>query len=133
MVGEQIKEFLMTDPKHIAERYIALWNEPDPAVRRALLAQDWTDTATYVDPQARVRGIAEIDALIGGVQQRFPNFSFRLIRKPDGHGENVRFSWSLGPGDYVDAPIEGTDFAVLEEDGRIVAVTGFLDRVPPMA
>ena len=123
----------MTDPKAVAERYIALWNETDPTVRKQLLAQDWTDSASYVDPMARVRGVDEIDALIAGVQQRFPNFSFRLTGKPDGHGENVRFSWSLGPGDYVDAPIEGTDFAQLEEDGRIVAVTGFLDRVPPMA
>jgi len=122
----------MTDPKQIAERYIALWNETDPAVRRTRLAEDWAGNATYVDPMARVRGAAEIDALIGGVQERFPNFSFKLIGKPNGHGENIRFSWSLGPGDFVDAPIEGTDFAVIDGDGRIAAVTGFLDRVPPM-
>jgi len=122
----------MTDPKQIAERYIALWNEPDAAVRKELLAQDWTPTATYVDPLAAGKGVAEIDALIGGVQQRFPSFSFKLTGKPDGHGEFIRFSWSLGPGDYVDAPIEGTDFAVIK-DGRIAAVTGFLDRVPAMA
>jgi hypothetical protein len=30
-----------------------------------------------------------------------------------------------------EAPIEGTDFAVLK-DGRIASVTGFLDKVPPM-
>ena len=122
----------MTDATTIAERYIALWNEPDPAVRKELLAQDWADAATYADPIMAGRGLAEIDGLIGGVQQRFPNFSFRLIGKPDGHGEYVRFSWSLGPGDFVDAPIEGTDFAVVR-DGRIAAVTGFLDKVPAAA
>jgi hypothetical protein len=42
---------------------------------------------------------------------------------------SVRFSWSLGPGDCVDAPIEGTDFAVIE-NGLIKAITGFLDKVP---
>ncbi len=121
----------MTDPRHIAERYIALWNEPDPAVRRQLLAEGWTAAASYVDPMMAGHGPDEISGLIGAVQAQFPSFSFRLTGKPDGHGQNYRFSWSLGPGDFVDAPFEGTDF-VRVEDGRIAAVTGFLDRVPPM-
>jgi hypothetical protein len=120
----------MTDPRHIAERYIALWNEPDAAIRKQLLAQDWTDDATYVDPMMAGHGPAEIEGLIGGVHAQFPNFSFKLTGKPNGHGEHMRFSWSLGPGDYVDAPIEGTDFVTVK-DGRIATVTGFLDRVPP--
>ena len=119
----------MTDPRLIAERYVALWNETDPAVRQTLLADDWADGATYVDPMMEAHGASEIDGLIAGVQTRFPNFSFTLIGRPDGHGEHVRFSWTLGPGDYVDAPIQGTDYAVVR-DGRIQAVTGFLDRIP---
>ena len=121
----------MTDAHTIADRYIALWNETDPEVRQRLLAQDWDGAASYVDPLMQGKGLAEIDRLIGGVQQRFPNFRFSLIGKPDGHGDHVRFSWALGPGDFVDAPIEGTDFAVVR-DGRIVTVTGFLDKVPAM-
>ena len=42
-----------------------------------------------------------------------------------------RFSWGLGP-EGTDAPIKGTDFAVLK-DGRIRSITGFLDQVPPGA
>jgi len=122
----------MTDAKLVADRYIALWNESDPAARQKLLAENWTADATYVDPLMAGSGTAEIDGLIAGVQQRFPNFRFNLIGTPDGYGDKVRFSWSLGPGDYVDAPIEGTDFAIVR-DGRIHAVTGFLDKVPPMA
>jgi hypothetical protein len=122
----------MTDAKQIAEGYVALWNEPDPAVRKQTLAQGWADNATYVDPLMAGRGAAEIDGLIAGVRERFPNFGFRLIGKPDGHGEHVRFSWSLGPGDLADAPIEGTDIAIVR-DGRIQAVTGFLDKVPAAA
>jgi hypothetical protein len=119
----------MTDPKEIAAGYIALWNETDPGRRQALLAQHWAPDASYVDPLMAGRGTAEIEALIAGVQQRFPDFRFKLIGKPDGYADRVRFSWSLGPGDFVDAPIEGTDFATLA-DGRIRAVTGFLDKVP---
>src|SRR6218665_2664001 len=118
----------MTDPRQIAERYIALWNEADPTQRCQLLEANWTADATYVDPMMQGRGPAEIDGLVAGVKARFPNFAFKLIGKPDGHGDHVRFSWSLGPGDFVDAPIEGTDIVLMRE-GRIQSVTGFLDRI----
>jgi len=32
----------MTDAAHIADHYIAVWNETDPARRRALLTEGWT-------------------------------------------------------------------------------------------
>jgi hypothetical protein len=32
----------MTDAAQIANRYIAVWNETDPARRRALLDEGWT-------------------------------------------------------------------------------------------
>lgn len=118
------------DANQIAENYIAVWNEADAARRAEMLAQGWTAGARYADPLADVTGIAAISELIAGVQARFPNFRFSLTGRPDGFGERVRFSWALGPeGGYVDAPIEGTDFAVLE-GGKLAAVTGFLDRVP---
>ena len=47
--------------------------------------------------------------MIAGVQQRFPDFRFTLIGEPNGYGDNVRFSWGLGP-EGVDSPIKGTDF-----------------------
>ena len=119
----------MTDAAKIASDYIAVWNERNPERRAAMLESGWASGATYVDPLAAVRGTAEINALIGSVQERFPNFHFSLIGKPAAHHDAVRFSWALGPGDYVDAPIEGTDFAALA-DGKFSAVTGFLDKVP---
>jgi hypothetical protein len=117
----------MLDPKEIAERYIATWNETDAGKRSALLKDNWNGDASYVDPMAKVVGREDIGGLIGGVQQRFPGFRFA----PDGHGEYVRFSWSLGPAGS-EAPIEGSD--VLEiDDGRIARVIGFLDKVPQAA
>jgi hypothetical protein len=118
----------MTDPVTIANRYIALWNETDPARRRALLAQGWAENAAYVDPLAKGEGHEEISALIGAVQQRFPGFLFRLAGRADGFADRLRFSWTLGPASEADM-IQGTDFAVVE-DGRLRSVTGFLDKVP---
>ncbi|MBV8913892.1 MAG: nuclear transport factor 2 family protein, partial [Acetobacteraceae bacterium] len=73
-----------------------------------------------------------IDALIGGVQARFPGFRFALSGRPDGHGDAIRFSWDLGP-EGAEPVVQGTDFAVLARDGRLSAVTGFIDRLPPAA
>jgi hypothetical protein len=118
----------MLDPTTIANRYIDLWNERTPAKRREMLGQNWTADASYIDPLMRGDGLDGVDALIAGVQQRFPDFRFKLIGEPNGYGEHLRFSWGLGP-DGVDSPIKGTDFAVLS-DGRIRSITGFLDQVP---
>jgi hypothetical protein len=118
----------MTDSTTIANRYIDLWNERTPTRRREMLRESWTADASYVDPLMRGDGHAGVDALIAGVQERFPDFRFKLIGEPNGYGDNLRFSWGLGP-DGVDSPIKGTDFAVLS-DGRIRSITGFLDQVP---
>ena len=118
----------MTDVKTVAISYIDLWNERNPARRREILAACWASDARYVDPLMSGDGHDGVDALISGVQQRFPDFKFKLIGEPNGYGDHVRFCWGLGP-DGADSPIKGTDFAVLS-DGRIRSITGFLDQVP---
>jgi hypothetical protein len=60
----------MIDAAQIANRYIAVWNETDPARRRALLAEGWTENATYVDPLMAGEGHDEVGALIAAVHER---------------------------------------------------------------
>ena len=121
----------MTDVNTIARNYIDLWNERAQQRRREILAANWATNARYVDPLMSGDGHDGVDALIAGVQQRFPDFKFSLIGEPNGYGDHVRFSWGLGP-DGADSPIKGTDFAELS-DGRIRSITGFLDQVPASA
>jgi hypothetical protein len=66
------------------------------------------------------------------VQQQFPGFVFRPVGPSDAHHDQVRFSWELGPAGQP-APIAGFDVAVLDGQGRIRTVLGFLDRVPTTA
>jgi len=120
----------MTDVKQVAHRYIELWNERASHRRREMLAANWMADAKYIDPLMSGDGHDGVDALISGVQQKFPDFKFTLIGEPNGFGEHVRFSWGLGPIGAADSPIKGTDFAVLSQDGRIKSITGFLDQVP---
>ena len=116
------------DAARIAEQYIAVWNETDAGRRLAMLESHWRADATYVDPVMQGAGHAQISALIGGVHQRYPGFRFKLKGQADAHGENLRFSWMLGPSGAEDL-VEGTDFVRIE-GGKLQSVTGFLDKVP---
>ena len=70
-----------------------------------------------------------IDAMIAGVQQRFPGHKIRLAGKIDTHNDCVRFNWELA-GPDGEALVAGVDFAVVAADRRLQSVTGFIDRMP---
>jgi len=122
---------MTTNPAAVADAYIAAWNETDPQRRMRLLREHWAEDARYADPLMQGAGLAQIDALIAGVHARFADFRFTRTGTPDGHGEHVRFAWTLGPAG-AEAPIAGTDVLLLDA-GRIRSVIGFLDRVPAAA
>jgi hypothetical protein len=109
-------------------RYISAWNETNPERRRSLIARTFAEAASYVDPMMAGHGHTEIDAMIGGVQERFPGLRFRQAGTVDTHHDSVRFSWELAP-EAGEPVAKGTDFAALTEDGRMRSVTGFLDAV----
>ena len=114
----------------VVHRYLQLWNETDPQARAAAAADVFTDDVSYVDPLLAVVGRQALVDAIGAVHGQFPGCAFRPAGPVDGHHDQVRFSWELGPQDAPDAPVAGFDVAVLDASGRISAVHGFLDRVP---
>ncbi|KAA0700176.1 nuclear transport factor 2 family protein [Neorhizobium sp. P12A] len=121
----------MFDATELAERYIAIWNETDAGRRRKMIAECWTEDAVYIDPMMKAQGHAEIDGLVAAVHGRFPGFRFSLVKPADRYGDNLRFSWQLGPQHQPDM-IMGTDFALLDGD-RIKTVNGFIDQLPAEA
>jgi hypothetical protein len=118
----------MTDPMTIADRYLAVWNEPDFENRRAAVAEHWTPETSYIDPLMTGKGTDGIATMIDAARAQFPGHDFALSGKADGHANYVRFSWTLAPNGG--APIGGgTDVVRLDDDGRIAEVVGFLDGV----
>jgi hypothetical protein len=122
----------MTTYDELAQRYIDTWNETDPDARRAAVDQLYAEAARYVDPLAEADGREAIATMIGAVHEQFPGFTFRLAGPVDGHHNQVRFGWELGP-EGSPAPIVGFDVAVIDGSGRIQTVLGFLDKVPAPA
>ena len=119
----------MTTHIDLVDRYITSWNEPDSSRRRALIAQTWTDGVSYLDPVMQGDGHAGIDAMISGVQAKFPGHRFRRVGEVDTHQDCIRFSWELIPESGL-ALAKGADFGIIAEDSRLVAVTGFFDLLP---
>jgi SnoaL-like protein len=119
----------MTDFAALAASYIDCWNERDPAARKAAVDKLWAPGARYTDPLADALGRASIEATVAAAQQQFPAFEFRLAGPVDGHHDQCRFSWELGPAGEQ-APIAGFDVATVGPDGTLERVLGFLDRVP---
>lgn len=121
----------MTDVDATIDRYIATWNETDADRRRELIGQTWTEDGSYLDPIMGGEGHAGIDAMIAGVQTRFPGYRFRRTGEVDAHHDRVRFGWELGPEDGP-AVAGGLDVGVVV-DGRLRSITGFLDVAPTAA
>jgi len=115
----------MTEIATVVDDYIAMWNEADDGARREIIARTWTDDATYIDPLMSGTGPDGIGAMVAAARQQFPGHTFRLTMGPDAHNDRVRFAWRL----VADAgPVAaGVDFATVAADGRLQAVTGFLE------
>jgi hypothetical protein len=79
-----------------------------------------------------VTGHDQLDAVIAEAHAQFPGFVFAPIGAVDGHHDQARFTWGLGPAG-AEPVIVGSDVVTLAEDGRISLVLGFLDRVPAAA
>ena len=121
----------MTTFEGLAADYIRVWNETEPVRRRTGVATIFAEGARYTDPLMEAEGVDQIDAAIAAAQAQFPGWTFRLRGQVDGHHDQLRFGWELGPADSP-APIEGFDVAQLRE-GRFATVLGVLDRVPQQA
>ena len=111
--------------QELVARYLETWNETDPAARRKAIDELWAPDGVYTDPIAVAAGQDAIDATIAAVQGQFPGLEFTLAGPVDAHHDIARFTWSLG-----DELVIGFDVLVVDDEGRIAKVHGFLDKVP---
>jgi hypothetical protein len=123
----------MSNVNQVVVRYLAAWNEREPAKRRELVAKTWTEDGTYVDAARDGKGHDSLDAMIATAQGHFPGYQLNLASGIEVHHDYLRFSWAAGG--TADAPlfIKGTDFVLLDGDGRIKSVVGFTDAAPARA
>jgi hypothetical protein len=135
------------DPDELVRRYVALWNEPDPAARRAAIRQVWApgggqlttppqeivDAARAVGfpaPPLAVHGYHELDARVDRAHEEFVAPGKYVFRVAAGQtrrlGDVVTMRWEMVPAEDADGDVggdvagSGLDFFTLDADGRIV-------------
>ena len=106
----------------------SVFGENDPARRRAVIDEIYTEDVVFYDPNKGVyRGPDEIDRIAGAIKATHPDFQYQPTAEPEEVGNGGRVKWVSGrPGE---APAyAGTDF-IIARDGRIAAIYLFFDKL----
>jgi hypothetical protein len=123
----------------LGDRYIALWNEPDPDRRREMIAWLWTEDGSQIlQPPEEIRevaarpgigmtailearGYAEIEARAATAYEKWvgsEGLSFRRRDDVERLHDVVKFHWEAVTADGEVVAV-GLNFLVLAADGRI--------------
>ena len=113
----------MTEPKTmaIAERYLAVWNEPDPAARRAAIAGLWAPDGAEFTEGAQFRGHEELQARIAHAYQAFVGSGQYAVTHAGDvtcHDDIVTFTIQLTDPEG-EVAWAARVFLLLSQDGRI--------------
>jgi hypothetical protein len=132
-------ETRIREAEHLADRYVALWNEPDPERRRRVIAELWTEDGSQIlqPPQEiremaaspgigmaatlEARGHAELEARAATSYEQWvgsDGLSFRRRDDVDRLHDVVKFHWEAVSQDGQVTAV-GLVFLILATDGRI--------------
>ncbi|MEV4455834.1 hypothetical protein [Microbispora sp. NPDC049633] len=136
------------DVKDLTDRYVAVWNEPDPERRRAAIRELWSPDAVHVlRPPQEMREAAEglgfdrlvleargHDALEPRVTRAYEEFVApgTFVFRPCGDAEQlhdvIKFHWEMTARAGGDVAGVGLEILMLGADGRIVGDYQFIER-----
>jgi SnoaL-like domain len=105
-----------------------VFGENDPARRRAVIDEIFTEDCVFYEPRGIYRGRDEIDRVAGAIRATHPDFRYQAIAEPEALGNGGRIQWVSGRPSEAPA-YAGTDFIIVR-DGRIAAVYLFFDKLP---
>jgi hypothetical protein len=125
MEGTQLMEFIT--------RYVAMWHEPDPRRRRAIVQGLFAEDAEDYTTQTAARGLDEINARVTRAYEEWvaaKSYVFQPTGNTDAHHHLVKFFWQMLPRSGGPIVSVGLDIFVLREDGRIRALYQFIEPTP---
>ncbi|MVU83167.1 hypothetical protein GPX89_38750 [Nocardia sp. ET3-3] len=129
----------MTDFNDLANRYLAQWNESDPALRRKLIREIWAEDGvqflvdppedvrnaaariSFPIPQLEVRGHDLLERRVERAYEMFIETGHRFVQRGAATTllkDVIAFTWSMVTEDGAVVG-GGMDVLALNEDGRI--------------
>ncbi len=106
------------------DRYVAMFNEADDAIRSDQAHAVWVDDGRLVDPLIEAVGPDRIAAAIGALRDQMPGHSLTRTTVVDAHHTHARFGWTVSGPDGTVA-VAGIDVVSFAPDGRIQTAIGF--------
>ncbi len=125
--------------RSVAERYVALWNEPDPDVRRTIIRELWAPAGEHIldppqelrqaaralgfhAPTLEVRGYAAIETRAARAHEAFVAPGEYVFRARDNAARLrniVKFNWEMVSTATGKVEGVGLEVLVLDGEGRI--------------
>jgi len=126
----------MTNPNELADRYVAIWNEPDPERRHAAVEELWSAGAVQVlNPPQEVREVADtlamspifesrghaaLEARVASAHEQFSaKYEFRRSGEAARLQDVLTFRWEAILRDSGEPDGAGRHVFMLDPDGRI--------------
>ncbi|MEU4295312.1 hypothetical protein AB0E63_44435 [Kribbella sp. NPDC026596] len=136
----------MSDAQELADRYVAVWNQPDPDARRKAIQELWTEDGVHLlePPEEIVERAEEIgvtatlearghEALVRRVTRAYDEFvapgqfEFRPHGEATTLHDMVKLRWAMVPAGGGEVLAVGIDLLLLAPDGRIVSDYQFIE------
>jgi hypothetical protein len=138
----------MRNSNHITEKYVSLWNEPDPERRRQLIREVWTEDGSQVleppqemiaaataigfrSPRLESRGYEQLEQRVTRAYDEFVGsgqYRFRPRDNASRLDDVLKFGWQMVPADSDDVVAIGLEIAMLAPDGRIRIDYQFIEQ-----
>ncbi|HEX4250265.1 MAG TPA: nuclear transport factor 2 family protein [Pseudonocardia sp.] len=108
--------------EEFTRRYVAVWNEPDPTIRRRSIAQLWTDDAVQYLESSEYRGHSELEPRVEEAYEKFVasgGFRFEPAAATVAHHDTIVLRTKMLPAGGGEVAWTGLSFLELAPDGRI--------------
>jgi len=120
----------MTQADTLSDRYLAVWNETDPARRRERIEALWAPGGATTHRLLEARGYDAIVQRVAGANEKWVReggFEFRT-GEVQAHNEVVRLAWEMVRPDTGEVDTRALSHLVLDREGRILCDYQFAMR-----
>jgi len=117
------------DAQQLADRYAAVWNEPDAAARREAIARLWVPDGVHHVKTRQARGHAELETRVAEAYDKnvgANGFAFRAVKNAQALREVVTFNWEMVQPATGQVLAVGLEFLHVDEEGRVVSDYQFI-------
>jgi len=110
-----------SDSSELADRYLAMWSEPDPMMRSRQIAELWAHDGMLISDVSISKGHAAIEAQAARMRDAHAakGLGFWSANGTQVHNGLVKFSWKAADPGNEFVSDAWTDLLILDDNGRI--------------